>query len=97
MKTFTRLPALCCAIMASLPAVSLAAGSADTGNRAVCRERALAEGLRSQEVILDYIFECMQSQNAANASGIPVSGMSSDAAAGTAQAPPRSPAAGVDR
>ena len=97
MQTFTRSSALCCAILALLPAVSPAAGSADTGNRDLCRERALAEGLRSEEVILDYIFECMQSQSAANASGIPVSGISSDAAPGTAQARRRSPAAGVER
>ena len=93
MKTFIRRSALCCAIMASLPAVSLAASSADTANHALCRERALAEGLRSEEVILDYISECVQNQSAASASGIPVSGMSSDAAAGTTQVPPRSPAA----
>jgi hypothetical protein len=97
MKTFTRLSARCCAIMALLPAVSAASGSADTGDHALCRERALAEGLRSEEVILDYIFECVQSQSNVNASGIPVSGISSDAATGTVKAPRRSPATGVDR
>jgi len=97
MKPFTRRPALCCAIIASLPAISLAFGSTDTGNRALCRERALAEGLRSEEVILDYIFECTQSQSAANAPAVPTSGTESDTAAGTAQAPRRSPTAGVDR
>ncbi len=97
MKTFTRLSALCCAILALLPAVSPAAGSADPGNRDLCRERALAEGLRSEEVILDYIFECVQSQSTVNASGIPASGIPTDAAAGTAQTPRRSPAAGGDR
>ncbi len=97
MKTFPRLSALGCAIIASLPAISPAAGGADTGNSAVCRERALAEGLRSEEVILDYIFECVQSESAPNASSVPVSGLSSDTAAGTAQAPRRSSATGVDR
>ena len=97
MKTFTRLSARCCAIMALLPAVSAASGSADTGDHALCRERALAEGLRSEEVILDYISECVQNQSAANTSGIPASGIASDAAPGTAQAPRRNPAAGVAR
>jgi hypothetical protein len=97
MKTFTRLSALCCAIMVALPAVSPATGRADNPDHAACRDQALAEGLRSEEVILDFIFECVQSQSAANASGIPDSGISSDAAAGTAKTPRRSPAAGVDR
>ena len=97
MKTFTRLPALCCAIMVALPAVSPATGSDDDPDHAVCRDRALAEGLRSEEVILDFIFECVQSQSTANTSGIPVSGTSSDAPPGSAQAPRWSPAAGVDR
>ena len=97
MQTFTRLSALCCAITVSLPAVSAATGSADNPDHAACRDQASAEGLRSEEVILDYIFECVQNRSTANASGIPVSGTSSDAAAGSAKAPRRSPAAGVDR
>jgi len=85
MDIVARLPVICFALVASLPGVSAAAGSADNSNRALCRERALAEGLRSEEVILDYMFECMESQSAANASRVP-----SDAAASTAQAPRRS-------
>ena len=97
MKTFPRLSALYCAIMLALPAVAPATGSADNPDHAACRDQALAEGLRSEEVILDFIFECVQSQSAASASGIPDSRISSDAAAGTARAPRRSPAAGIER
>ena len=66
MHIIAQLPAICFAMLASLPGVSHAGGSADDPNRAACREQALAEGLRSDEVILDYIYECLQNRSSAN-------------------------------
>jgi hypothetical protein len=99
MNRFAQLPLIGFALLVSLPAVSHAAGSADAANRAACRDRALAEGLRSEEVILDYMFECVESQSAAQQPGVPAASVSSGTAdtAGSAAPPPgQGPAAGLD-
>lgn len=52
-------------VFATLPALGAAYGGADAADRAACREQALAEGLRSEEVILDYIVhECLPARSA---------------------------------
>ena len=66
MHLFAPLPAICFALLAALAGVAQLGSAADDPDRASCRDQALAEGLRSEEVILDYIQECMQSRSAAN-------------------------------
>ena len=96
MRASAPLSLVCFAILASPPAVSFAAGSADTGRRAACREQALAEGLRSEEVILDYVHECLDNPASTKQSGVPSSGVSSDTAGSAANAPGPGPAARAD-
>ena len=99
MKLSAPLPLVCVAILASLPAVLVAAGSADAPQRAACREQALAEGLRSEEVILDFIHECLDSHGSANQPGARSSSVLSESAGtarSAAQAPGPRPAARLD-
>jgi hypothetical protein len=99
MKLYAQLPLVCVAILASLPAVLLAAGSADAPQRAACREQALAEGLRSEEVILDFVHECLDSIGSADhrdASASSVSPDSADPPRSAAHAPGPRPAARLD-
>lgn len=74
-------------LVASLPALAQAYSGADAANWAVCREQALAEGLRSEEVILDYIVhECLLARNDSEQ---PSAGPA-DSAKTTLRAPPAS-------
>ena len=64
MNTLAHWSARLLVLVASLPALAQAYIGADAADWAVCRERAVAEGLRSEEVILDYIVhECLLARN----------------------------------
>lgn len=74
MHRHARLAAIGFAILASMPGASQAGSGPDDLHRAACRDQALAAGLRSEEVILDYIHECLQAGSDAEQTRAPSAG-----------------------
>jgi hypothetical protein len=93
MDRFAPLPALCLAMLAATAGAAQADTRPNAPDHAACRKQALAEGLRSEEVILDYIHhECLETGRDADHSSAAPS--ATGHSAGRASAPPRtSPAA----
>ena len=77
MNRSAALPARLALVAALLPALLQA--NSDAANRAACREQAVAEGLRSEEVILDYIVhECLPTLAARQQPPTPAPGSAAD-------------------